>query len=235
MDDRGRKDPIRIFIGYDPRVEVTLHVLAASILRRASQPVAITPIALAHMKDFYDRPRDPKQSTEFSFSRFLTPYLAGFRGWALYMDCDMVVLDDIANLWRLQDDDYAVMCVQHEVAAMPPVKFLGERQLPYARKNWSSLMLMNCASCTALTPDYVAQAPGLDLHQFKWIDDRQVGALPARWNHLVDHDPPRDLPDISLLHYTIGGPYLKDFQACGYADVWREAYRLAMFPMDAMR
>ena len=107
-------DLIRVFIGYDTRVEVTLHVLAGSILRRATQPIAITPIALQHMKSFYDRPRDPKQSTDFSFTRFLTPYLAGYRGWAIYMDCDMILLDDIANLWHLRDDKYALMCVQHD-------------------------------------------------------------------------------------------------------------------------
>ena len=196
-------DPIRIFIGYDPRVEVTFHVLASSILHRASQPIAITPIALEHLKSVYDRPRDPKQSTEFSFTRFLTPYLAGFQGWALYMDCDMVMLDDIANLWRLRDDKYALMCVQHDHVPKEGTKFLNEKQLPYARKNWSSLMLMNAGACTALTPDYVAQAAGLELHQFKWTETDRIGALPPRWNHLVDHDAPRDPADISLLHYTI--------------------------------
>jgi hypothetical protein len=217
-------DPLRVFIGYDPRVEVTLHVLAASILHRASQPIAVTPIALNHMKSFYDRPRDAKQSTEFSFTRFLTPYLAGFRGWALYVDCDMVMLDDIANLWKLRDDRYALMCVQHDHKPKETTKFLGEKQIPYARKNWSSLMLMNAAKCTALTPDYVSTASGLELHQFKWTGDAEIGALPARWNHLVDTDPALPLSEVSLLHYTIGGPYLKEFQDCGYADVWRQEY-----------
>ena len=230
-----RADPIRIFIGYDPRVEVTLHVLAGSILRRSSVPIAITPISLQHLKSFYDRERDPKQSTDFSFTRFLTPYLAGFSGWALYMDSDMIVLDDIANLWRLRDPGYALMCVQHDQLPREATKFLGEAQLPYARKNWSSLMLMNCEACTALTPDYVARAPGLELHQFKWLDDSRIGALPARWNHLVDYDPPRDLGDISLLHYTIGGPYLKNYQDCGYADLWREECRRTMFSVESMR
>jgi hypothetical protein len=96
-------------------------------------------------------------------------------------------------------------------------------------------MLMNCEACTALTPDYVARASGLELHQFKWLDDSLIGALPARWNHLVDYDPPRDRKDISLLHYTIGGPYLKNYQACGYADEWREECRRTMFSVESMR
>jgi hypothetical protein len=132
------------------------------------------------------------------------------------------MLDDIANLWKLRDDKYAVMCVQHDHRPKEATKFLGEKQLPYPRKNWSSLMLMNGEKCRALTPDHVARAPGLDLHQFKWAQDAEIGALPPRWNHLVDHDPALPLTDISLLHYTIGGPYLKDYRECGYADVWRE-------------
>lgn len=223
---------IRVFIGYDPREEVALHVLAGSIMRRSSQPVAITPIALSNLKGLFDRPRDPKQSTDFSFSRFLTPYLAGFAGWAIYMDCDMVVLDDVANLWRLRDENYALMCVQHHHVPKESAKFLRQAQTPYARKNWSSVMLMNCHACSALTPDYVATASGLDLHQFKWLDDRQIGALPGRWNHLVDYDPPRALEDISLLHFTIGGPYFTNFAGCGYAEIWREESRRANFCAD---
>ena len=223
---------IRIFIGYDPREEIALHVLAGSILRRSSQPVAIAPIALSTLKPVFDRPRDPKQSTDFSFSRFLTPYLAGFTGWAIYMDCDMVMLDDVANLWRLRDESCALMCVQHHHVPKEGTKFLREAQIPYARKNWSSVMLMNCGACSALTPEYVATASGLELHQFKWLEDRQIGALPARWNHLVDYDPPRALEDISLLHFTNGGPYFKDFAACGYAELWREEWRRGNFCAD---
>ncbi len=228
-------DMIRIFVGYDPRVEVTLHVLAGSILRRATQPVSITPIALAHLASFYRRERDPKQSTEFSFTRFLTPHLAGYTGWAIYMDCDMIVLEDIANLYRLRDERYAVMCVQHDHVPTETTKFLKELQTPYARKNWSSLMLMNCRACDALTPEYVARAPGLELHQFKWLEDSQIGALPPRWNHLVDYEPARAIEDISLLHYTIGGPYFTDYADCGYADLWRDEYRKTVFCARSMR
>jgi hypothetical protein len=210
-------------------VEVTLHVLAGSILRRASRPVAITPIVLKHLKPVYDRARDPKQSTDFSFSRFLTPWLAGFHGWAIYMDCDMVVIDDLAALWALRDESYAVMCVRHEHVPKEARKFFGDEQTRFARKNWSSLMLMNCRACDVLTPDYVARAPGLDLHQFRWLDDSRIGALPARWNHLVDYDPPRALSEISLLHYTIGGPFLKEYADCSYAGVWREEHARTNF------
>jgi lipopolysaccharide biosynthesis glycosyltransferase len=210
---------IRVFIGYDPRETVAYHVLAHSILARASQPVAITPICLSQLGSVFTRARDPLQSTDFSFSRFLTPYLCDFQGWALFMDCDMLVRDDIARLWALRDERYAVQVVKHNHVPKEDTKFLGAVQTKYQKKNWSSVMLLNNARCTALTPDYVNRASGLELHQFKWLgDDGLIGDLPREWNHLVGYDAPRD--DAALVHYTTGGPYFQQWRKCEYASEW---------------
>lgn len=212
---------IRIFIGYDTREVAAYNVLQHSIQVRASKPVSIAPLALSQLGGLMWRQRHDLQSTDFSFSRFLTPYLAGFEGWAVFMDCDMLVLDDIAKLWSLRDDRYAVMVVQHQHVPKEDIKFLGAKQTQYEKKNWSSVMLMNCARCTALTPDYVNTATGLDLHRFRWLGDESlIGALPHRWNHLVDYDPPAPVEQLSNLHYTIGGPYFDDYRNCGYAAEW---------------
>lgn len=218
-----RDDLIKVFIGYDGREAIAFSVLAHSIHQHASRPVAITPLVLSQLGGIMTRERDPLQSTDFSFSRFLTPHLAGYQGWALFMDCDMVMLEDIANLWDLRDDRYAVMCVKHDHVPKENEKFLGETQTKYQKKNWSSVMLFNTARCTALTRDYVNQASGLELHQFKWLESEDlIGELPPRWNHLVDVNPPSD--DLALIHYTIGGPYFHDYRDCGYAAEWRAAY-----------
>lgn len=210
---------IRVFIGFDPREDVAFSVLAHSIHRRSSQPVAIAPVALSQLGDVYRRARNPLQSTEFSFSRFLTPYLCGYEGWAVFMDCDMLVLDDIAKLWALRDERYAVQVVKHVHVPKEDTKFLGAVQTKYEKKNWSSVMLMNCGRCRALTPDYVNAATGLELHQFKWLgDDGLIGELPERWNHLVGYDAPRK--DAALVHYTIGGPYFDEYAGCEYAREW---------------
>ncbi|HET9578062.1 MAG TPA: glycosyltransferase [Usitatibacter sp.] len=212
-------EPIRVFIGFDPREDVAFSVLAHSIHRRSSQPVAIAPVALSQLGDVYRRARNPLQSTQFSFSRFLTPYLCGYEGWAVFMDCDMLVLDDIAKLWALRDERYAVQVVKHVHVPKEDTKFLGAVQTKYEKKNWSSVMLMNCARCRALTPDYVNEATGLELHQFKWLgDDGLIGELPDRWNHLVGYDAPRK--DAALVHYTIGGPYFDEYAGCEYAREW---------------
>ena len=221
---------IRIFIGYDAREAEAFSVLAHSIHRHASQPVAIAPVMLDQLKGVYRRERDPLQSTDFSFSRFLVPWMCGYEGWAIFMDCDQLVLDDIAKLWALRDERYAVQVVKHHHVPKEEVKFLGAKQSKYEKKNWSSVMLMNTARCKALTPEFVNTASGLELHQFKWLgDDALIGEIPSRWNHLVGYDAPR--PDASLVHYTIGGPYFDEYRNCEYARQWfeeRDAMRKVM-------
>jgi len=212
---------IRIFIGYDPREAVAFNVLSHSIHTRASEPVDIAPLMLSQLKKIFTRESHPLQSTEFSFSRFLVPYLSNFEGWSMFCDCDMLMLDDIANLWELRDDKFAVHVVKHEHTPEHATKFLDKPQSRYEKKNWSSVILFNNAKCTALTPDYVNTATGLQLHKFIWLgDDSLLGEIPHRWNHIVDYDPTLPQEDLSLIHFTEGGPYFEDYKTCGYADLW---------------
>jgi hypothetical protein len=212
---------IRVFIGYDSHETVAFHVLSHSIHARASQPVTITPLMLTQMKDTFTRERNNLQSTEFSFSRFLVPHLSGYEGWSLFCDCDMLMLDDIAKLWALRDDRFAVQVVKHNHVPREDVKFLNQTQTKYEKKNWSSVILFNNAKCKALTVDYANTASGLELHQFKWLgNDALIGEIPHRWNHLVDYDPQAPIEQLSFIHYTEGGPYFDAYKNCGYADLW---------------
>lgn len=212
---------IRVFAGFDPREAVAFSVLAYSIQRRSSLPVTIAPLMLTQLGGLLTRPRHPLQSTDFSFSRFLTPALSGYEGWSLFLDCDMLMLDDISELWALRDERFAVQVVKHDHRPRESRKFLGEPQTAYEKKNWSSVMLFNNQRCRALTADYVNLASGLDLHQFKWLeDDRLIGSLPQRWNHLVGYDAP--CKDVSLAHFTLGGPYFAEFSQCEFSAQWRE-------------
>jgi hypothetical protein len=214
------QDVIPVFIGYDEREAVAFSVLSHSIHVRTSQPVAVTPLMLSQLHGVFTREKHPLQSTDFSFSRFLTPWLSQYRGWSVFMDCDMLMLEDIAKLWALRDERYAVMVVKHQHVPRETQKFLGMPQSRYEKKNWSSVMLFNNARCTALTPEYVNAASGLDLHQFRWLtSDEEIGALPKRWNHLVGYDAL--MADTALVHYTLGGPYFGEYASCEYADEWR--------------
>lgn len=210
---------IRIFIGYDQHETVAFHVLAHSIHRHASEPVTIAPLMLSQLSGTFHRQRDPKQSTDFAFSRFLIPSLCDFQGWAVFVDCDFLCFDDIAKLWAMRDDRYAVMCVKHNYEVHGDTKFLGQVQTRYEKKNWSSLMLLNCAKCTALTPEYVNSATGLQLHQFKWLESEDlIGEVPKEWNYLVNTYPYKK--DVHMVHYTDGGPYFNDYADCDYAKEW---------------
>src|ERR1700687_4512773 len=212
---------IRVFVGSARGGAAAFSVLPHSSHARTSQPVAIAPVMLSELSGIYRRERNPLQSTDFSFSRFLVPYLCGYKGWAIFMDCDMLVLDDIAQLWKMRNERYAVQVVKHVHVPREDVKFLGAVQTKYEKKNWSSVMLMNCAKCGALTPEYVNKASGLELHQFTGLEGAHlIGEIPSAWNHLVGYDAPR--ADASLVHFTIGGPYFKDYANCEYSDAWRK-------------
>ena len=212
---------IRVFIGFDPVETISYHVLSHSIHARASEPVSIAPLMLSQLNGVMTRECHELQSTDFSFFRFLVPSLCDFEGWALFMDCDMLVLDDMAELWKLRDDNFAVQVVKHHHVPEETTKFLGNPQSKYEKKNWSSVMLFNNTKCRALTPQYVNTATGLELHRFQWLgDDDLIGDIPHRWNHLVGYDETVAVGDVSNLHYTIGGPYFNEYKDTDYAKEW---------------
>jgi len=211
---------IPLFIGYDARERCATNVLIDSLYQFTSQPLAITPLVTPQLESIgvFSRQRDPKQSTDFSFTRFLVPYLMGYQGWAIFMDCDMLCRSDIAELWQQRDDRYAVMCVKHDHQPNESVKFQGEVQSAYPKKNWSSLMLFNCSRCTALTPEYVNMASGLDLHRFYWLQgDHEIGAIQGAWNYLINVQDPEVAPESPLIHWTLGGPWFREQRVMGGA------------------
>ena len=215
---------INIFIGYDSKEKAAFSVLAYSILKNSTRPVSITPVYLPNIKDTFTRERGNLESTEFSFSRFIVPYLADYKGWALFMDCDQLMLGDISELWRLRDEKYAVQVCKHDYTPNSDKKFLGQTQTSYPKKNWSSFMLMNCAKCSTLTPDYINSASGLQLHQFKWLENEdKIGTLPLEWNWLVGEYEKNN--EAKNVHFTEGGPWFKDYKDVDYADEWFNYYK----------
>jgi len=142
-----------------------------------------------------------------------------YKGWALFMDCDQLMMTDVAELWRLRDEKYAVQVCKHDYIPRTEKKFLGQTQTKYVKKNWSSFMLMNCDKCTALTPDYVNSATGLQLHQFKWLEgDHLIGDLPLEWNWLVSEYEYKE--DVKNVHFTEGGPWFEEYKGCDYSIDW---------------
>ena len=212
---------LSIYIGYDRREPVAYHVLAHSILRRASIPVSIAPLKRELLGGLYTRPRGPTESTEFSLTRFLVPALSGFRGWSVFMDCDMLCKLDFAVVAREieRQSDKAVLVCKHDYMPSSKRKFLNRVQTVYPRKNWLSLMIFNNARCKALSLKYVNRATGLDLHRFQWTRDSLIGDLPLTWNWLVGEY--KYNKNAKIIHYTLGGPWFRKYRDCHYAGEWR--------------
>lgn len=225
--------PIRIFVGFDSAEAIAYHVCCQSILDKASRPVSFTPIGLANVPAEYKRPRGEKDSTEFAVSRFLVPWMCDFQGQALFVDCDMLFRGDVAELFDSVGTDKSVSVVKHDYIPKSDKKFLGQKQTKYIKKNWSSVMVFNNARCRALSLDYVQNAPGLELHQFNWLDDSEIGELEPAWNHLVGEYP--ESSSAKNLHYTLGGPYFSDYEDTDHAADWFDALGRALVPMSSIK
>ena len=215
---------MKVFVGYDTREDIAYQVCKHSILARQPEATVI-PLKQQELRDsgWYWRDEDKLASTEFTFTRFLIPELANFKGWAVFMDCDMILTTDIKELFDQADDKYAVMCVQHDYTPKEGVKMDGQKQTIYPRKNWSSVMLFNCGhpSNARLTQDLVNEKEinGAYLHRFSWLEDSEVGELDHTWNYLVGvYD---DIETPKLIHYTEGGPWFENYRHCQYNQLWK--------------
>ena len=171
--------------------------------------------------DYY-RPQPEAGSVEFTYTRFLTPYLSDHKGWALFIDCDFLFTKDVAELFAMADEKYALMCVKHDYIPKNTIKMDGQKQVTYPRKNWSSCILWNCEhpSNKALTKDIVSTESGAYLHRFQFLNDEEIGEIPLEWNWLEgEYDKPETPP--AVIHFTNGGPWFDNWQEVDYADLWR--------------
>jgi len=218
---------MKVFVGYDPREDIAYQVCKHSIVSR-NKDVEVRPLIQKDLREqgYYDRPIDKLASTEFTFTRFLVPELSNFNGWALFMDCDMILQTDIAELFAQADDKYAVMCVKHDYAPKEGVKMDGKAQTVYPRKNWSSVMLFNCGhpSNQNLNVELIndPEITGKYLHRFSWLKDEEIGELKPEWNWLAGWYKEPDDGKPKLIHYTEGGPWFENYRTCEYHKEWKK-------------
>ena len=221
-DNSMNEDLIKISIGFDQREAVAYHTFCQSIIQNTTQPVLFLPLALNLFDNYKENHNDGSNS--FIYTRFLTPYLFDFQGWAIFADGDMICNADLSMLWNLKDENKAVMCVKHDYKTKAKEKYLGNVNQDYPRKNWSSLVIWNCKhpANKILTPDFVMKQSGAFLHRFQWLEDNLIGELDPQWNWLITEYP--DNQSANLLHYTLGTPCFKDYQNCEMAELWYEIH-----------
>jgi len=200
---------IRLFCGYDEREAFGWHVFVSSVIRRCSGPLFVIPI----------QDKEPTDgSNAFTYARYKVAEMCGFEGWAIFADaCDMVCLGDLADLWAMRNDQYAVQLVKQSYRTRNPLKYLGTTmQCPnvdYPRKNWSSLMLINCAA-----PEWKQCEAGMKAHRFTGFKEERIGDLPAEWNCLVDENQSSE--GAKILHWTAGIPGFDLYKTAARAADW---------------
>lgn len=214
---------LKIFVGYDSREDIAWQVCRHSILRHSVPDLEVYPLKLTTLRELGLYTRQPdKASTEFSLTRFLTPYLGAHDGWSVFVDCDFLFTADVRNVLAHACRDKAVHVVQHEYTPANTIKMDGQAQTTYPRKNWSSFILFNNAhpDVKALTPEVVNTAAPAHLHRFNWVSgDDLIGALPLEWNFLEGEYPKPDRTP-SAIHYTNGGPWFDNWQDVDFGDLW---------------
>ena len=228
-----------VWIGFDERERDAFEVATASLYARASCDIDVRVIDLCKLmtSGLYQRPTERRggklfdvisgapMSTEFAISRFFVPLLAGPEAeWAVFMDCDVLLRTDIAELFELADPAKAIQVVKHNQRPTETVKMDGQVQTAYPRKNWSSVILWNLRhpAHQTLTPAKLNAWAGRALHGFHWLADEFIGDLPAEWNHLVGVEPPN--PGAKLVHFTLGTPSMDGYADCEFASEWWELY-----------
>lgn len=241
--------PYKVYVGYDDKEKTYFDVLSYSIRKNTNHPVDIIPLKQNNLRraGLYFRAKDINEdnqfvdcfdskpfSTEFSFTRFLVPFLNQFEGYALFMDCDMFVNTDISELFNEYcDPSFAVSCVKHDHVTDGGLKMDGRIQSNYSRKNWSSFVMWNCGheALKDFTVHDVNTKSGSWLHRFAFLDrdyeDNFIGSIPQEWNWLDGHSPANLKP--KCVHFTTGGPIYKNWDGKRtvdnkYAKEWSALY-----------
>lgn len=213
---------INLIVGFDQQEAVAYHVFCQTIIDQSTMPVQFLPLAENTLNEYKEEHTDG--SNKFIYSRFLTPYLMNYSGWAIFADGDMVCQADISELWSLRDETKAVQVVKHNYKTKANKKYLGKKNEDYPRKNWSSLILWNCShpKNAILTPEFIQAQPGSYLHRFSWLGDDLIGGLDTEWNWLAIEYP--ENPNAKLIHYTLGTPCFKDYAKESMSEAWNKGY-----------
>lgn len=216
---------MNVYIGYDQKESIAWHVMVQSLIETSTKPLSIHPVSLRNYEKVFTREIDGKQSNEFSFSRFMVPYLQNYSGYAVFMDCDMMLRSDISELFEIAEaaPEKAVHVVKHDYTPKEKVKFLGNIQYAYPRKNWSSVVVWNCEhpSNKKVNLEFVHNGTGAELHRFSWLKDEEIGELDVNWNWLVgEYASDTAKEDVKNIHWTVGGPYFNEYSQVEFSDEW---------------
>jgi len=210
---------LNIFVGFDQKEAIAYHTFVQSIIEKSSIPLSITPLAENNLDNYSEKHTDG--TNKFTYSRFLVPYLMDFKGWAIFVDGDMICLSDLKKLKQYFNPNIAVNVVKHNYKTKHKTKYFGQKNEDYPRKNWSSVIVWNCQhpKNKILTPDFISHKEGSYLHRFSWLEDIEIGELPKTWNWLAIEY--KEKKNLDLIHYTLGTPCFKDYSNKSLSKYWK--------------
>ena len=216
---------LNVYIGFDSSnygQELAYEVCKRSIEKNTRHDITIHKLVKSDLvnRNIFTR-NDTDGSTEFTYTRFLVPYLNNYEGYALFCDSDFLWECDINELFEnFSNPKYALACVKHTYSKCKcPNKMDNKVQEWYPRKNWSSLMLFNCShsSTRNLSLENVNNKSAKWLHRMEWCKDYKILEIPKSYNYLVGY---YDDEHIKALHFTDGGPWYPKYKNVLYADRW---------------
>jgi len=217
-----KSEKITLVVGFDHKEAITYHNFCQSVIEKSTSPIQFIPLAKNCLVDYEETHVDG--SNDFIYSRFLTPFICDYSGWAIFADGDMICQTDITELWEKRDINKAVQVVKHSYKTKSNIKYLGNKNEDYPRKNWSSLIIWNCShpSNKILTPELISKSSGSFLHRFSWLDDSLIGELPIEWNWLAVEYPYNSFAKI--IHYTLGSPCFLEYKNTSMSEIWHSTY-----------
>lgn len=223
---------MKVYIGFDSRQNYSEYydkvfnapyMVCYQSIRNYNKNIEIKPIILDDLikKGYYYRDVDPLASTEFTYSRFLVPFLNDYKGIAVFCDSDFLWNCDIEELLEFYDETNAVSCVQHDYTPNTTTKMDGLQQTTYPRKNWSSLMMFNCEhpDTQKLSVEVVNTESPKYLHRMSWASS--IGSIPLTYNYLEGDYKYMENP--KAIHFTNGGPWHETWEG-DYEDEWIKVY-----------
>lgn len=215
------KERVKLFIGYDSKQSSICDTCIMSVRDYSNIPFEVIHLDSLRGRGLFWR-EQATGSTEFTFTRFLAPYLKGYYGYAIFCDSDFIWKCDPLELLDVIDPSKAVSVVKHSISPsqLKSSKMDGQKQFWYPRKNWSSLMVFNCDHpfTKRLTPQVVSESPAGYLHEFSWCNDQYIGSIPHTYNYLVGYYDDIERP--KAIHYTDGGPWHPGYENVEFAEEW---------------
>lgn len=216
---------MNIYIGHDSRFPEATKVCEKSIKDNSGKlehNIKFLDKAILFRLSIYDREDVPGESTEFSFTRFYVPLLSQYSGISLFIDNDFVFKCNPSEMEKyLKNKPVAV--VKHKLDNVHNNKMGGVENKSYPKKCWSSLMLFNNSKLKHLTKEYLDNASPADLHQFAWVDEKDISEIPRSYNHLVGYYKKHN--KIKAIHYTQGGPWFKEYKNSELSEEWWKVYK----------